>query len=1599
MYYGKGIDMSKSIQVIVQGQDGAISTSVIKAGAGKGGQPLALRALSNVSYEIRDLEKQVAPDQLMVRRHGKNLEIVLDIDGQQASANAPADVVIEGYFDLKDPSPVTGLSENGQYYAYVPQDGQVESLSWELKDGASSYQGLGYDEAGSAVPWWPFLVAGLVLLGGAAAASGGSGGGKGVAAAAVVNRPVADLEEDTGNSNDRITNNGTIIVSGIDPGATWYYSLNGGVDWEQGAGDSFVLPEGVYPADEVQVKQNFNGIDSEPTKLAMLVVDITPPSTPSVSLTGAGGGIGSRPADDADLSNRSDPVATSDNIMIIADLDEHEGYWEYSLNGGQTWTVGTGNQFIIPDGQYVADQIQIVQVDVAGNKSVPYKHPAIIIDNVAPEAATDLVVSLNGLTLTGKAEPNIKIEVKNADGEIIGEGVVSAGGNFSVTLDPAQKNGETLTVFVKDYAGHVSPDAKVIAGDLTPPAAAKDLLIADNGLQLSGKGEFGAYVTVRNAQGIIVGSGRINDENEADPNSSGFTVQLDSAFKNGERLSVTLHDEKQNYSTPASVNAQDLTPPAPPENVSINALGTIVTGRGQPGATVVVKDADGNEISTEAVVVPANGSFTVNLSPEQIAGDVLEVYLQDAGGPSAPVNLTSPDKTAPDEPTDLVFNDNGTALTGKGEPGTIAVAESGGRILGTVQVGGDGNFTIPLNPAQKNGETVSVTLTDGAGNKSAPANEDAPDITAPEPATNLFFNDAGTELKGRGEVGATVKLMIGDDEVVLLAPVVVDSDGNFTVDLDPALKEGQTVEVYLTDAYDNESDPAEVTAPLENAPARPTDLVIDDDGLTLTGKGAVGSTAKAFAADGTELGQIVVDVDGNFSIDLDPIQDNGQIVTVTLTNVGGTSLPGSVLAPDNHAPDKPTNLSVSDDGTTVTGNGQPGAGVAVVHDGNQIGSGVVDSDGNINVVISPPLLNGEEIEVTLNDGGGPSPTATVNAPDKTPPALASDLQVIDNGTVVTGKGEAEAQVIIRDAAGGIIGTGTVIADGTFSVVINPAQQNGEQLSVELVDASDNNSGKAYVVAADTTPPEPATDLEFSINGDQLFGKGEVGAKVIVMDSDDNEIGTGFVGNDGQFVIDIEPPLINGEAVNVILQDEIGNNSDVAPVQAPDLTPPNEAENLDVSADGTTLTGTGEPDATVKVYGVNGQEIGTSTVNGDGNFTVNLTPPQTNGQVVQVTLIDGNNNPSQPAFVQANYVFDAGDVAHDAELQITPTVVQTSQNDLQSNSMTSLLGLSLAPLTSKMLQANGAIEIEVGEGQIKDLSFQGSSSGLLSITDFDFYLLKVDETRVADDGSFLVETYADKQNWFYSALLLFPSTSTTLSYTLDQPGTYYAVLLSDIAVSLAATTRLSVTAETTTDYASFAAITLQNDDGNILSDLSNTSDIPAGSTITKVNDTEVTGSDPIDIVGTYGTLKVSTNGDYTYVLSDAYQQSPELNVVETFTYTVTAPNGKGSSTGELTITLDFDMPGSNPIAGRYASDEYDGLDFSALDADDSDESTADDLPDITLLLSDNHAGDIQYGGEENANSDPDNYTSDNDFSLLYAFNNLGEQDQLDGGYQV
>ncbi|MGV2837455.1 Ig-like domain-containing protein, partial [Pseudomonas shirazensis] len=84
----------------------------------------------------------------------------------------------------------------------------------------------------------------------------------------------------------------------------------------------------------------------------------------------------------------------------------------------------------------------------------------------------------------------------------------------------------------------------------------------------------------------------------------------------GEALQVTATDAKGNLSAPGSVSAPDLdspdtTSPNPASGLAISGDGRTVSGRGEPGSTVKVLDAQGNLLAIGTVL--ADGSFNLQL--------------------------------------------------------------------------------------------------------------------------------------------------------------------------------------------------------------------------------------------------------------------------------------------------------------------------------------------------------------------------------------------------------------------------------------------------------------------------------------------------------------------------------------------------------------------------------------------------------------------------------------------------------------------------------------------------------------------------------------------------------------------------------------------------------------------------------------------------------------------------------------------------------------------------------------------------------------------------------------------------------------------------
>ena len=82
-----------------------------------------------------------------------------------------------------------------------------------------------------------------------------------------------------------LTSNATITLSGLEIGASWEYSTNGGGSWIAGSGTSFSVAAGSYATGKVQARQTDLAGNLSPTSgsFAAFSVDTTAPSAPQIT--------------------------------------------------------------------------------------------------------------------------------------------------------------------------------------------------------------------------------------------------------------------------------------------------------------------------------------------------------------------------------------------------------------------------------------------------------------------------------------------------------------------------------------------------------------------------------------------------------------------------------------------------------------------------------------------------------------------------------------------------------------------------------------------------------------------------------------------------------------------------------------------------------------------------------------------------------------------------------------------------------------------------------------------------------------------------------------------------------------------------------------------------------------------------------------------------------------------------------------------------------------------------------------------------------------------------------------------------------------------
>ncbi|HHJ1300623.1 TPA: Ig-like domain-containing protein, partial [Pseudomonas sp. H2] len=733
-----------------------------------------------------------------------------------------------------------------------------------------------------------------------------------------------------------------------------------------------------------------------------------------------------------------------------------------------------------------------------------------------------------------------------------------ANGTFIIDLDPAVQPGEQLNLVQTDPSGNASVAFEYDVPLITAPASPSDLAIDADGTTLTGTAPAGSRVEVHDANGTLIGSAIAGADGT-------FTLELNPAQANGELLDVVAIDDTGLSSLPAQINAPDITAPAAPAELAVNANGTVITGRAEPGSTVRILAADGTELGT-ALVGPT-GVFNITLAPPQVDGEVLQATATDvAGNTSTTSSVTAPDidggdTTPPEAPTNLVIGLAGAQLSGRGEAGTtVQVRDAAGNVLATGTVGADGTFVIALDPAVIDGSTLQVTLTDAAGNVSPPGSVASQDLLPPAQPTDLALAE-GVTLTGRGEPGATVQ--VRDAAGTVIGTGLVGADGLFSVTLAPAQANGEALDIRQLDAAGNSSAPLQFDAPDITPPGAVSDIVVGAGGLVLSGRGEAGASVEVRDADGNVIGTGTVAANGTFIINLDPaVQPGEQLSLVQTDPSGNASVAFEYDVPLTTAPASPSGLAIDADGTTLTGTAPAGSRVEV-HDANGtlIGSAIAGADGTFTLELTPPQANGELLDVVaIDDTGLSSLPAQITAPDITAPAAPAELAVNANGTVITGRAEPGSTVRIVAADGTELGTALVGPTGIFSITLDPPQVDGEVLQATATDAAGNTSTASSVTApdidgVDTTPPSAPTNLVIGLAGTQLSGRGEAGTTVQVRDAAGNVLATGTVAADGTFVVALDPAVIDGSTLQVTLTDAAGNVSQPGSIASQDLLPP------------------------------------------------------------------------------------------------------------------------------------------------------------------------------------------------------------------------------------------------------------------------------------------------------------------------------------------------------------------------------------------------------------------------------------------------------------
>ncbi|WP_228132284.1 beta strand repeat-containing protein, partial [Acinetobacter sp. 1294243] len=637
----------------------------------------------------------------------------------------------------------------------------------------------------------------------------------------------------------------------------------------------------------------------------------------------------------------------------------------------------------------------------------------------------------------------------------------------------------------------------------------------------------------------------------------------------GDTVTATATDPAGNTSLPdtGTVSA-DITPP-------VVALDDVLTNDSTPALTGTVNDPTATVVvNVDGVDYPAvnNGDGTWTLADNTLPAltdgpHTITVTATDAAGNAGTdTAVVTIDTTAPNAPVLDPINAT-DPVSGTAEPGSTVTVTYPDGTTATVVAGTDGSWSVPNPGNLVDGDTVTATATDPAGNTSLPdTGTVSADITPPVVALDdVLTNDSTPALTGTVN-DPTATVVVNVDGVDY--PAVNNGDGTWTLadNTLPALTDGpHTITVTATDAAGNAgTDTAVVTIDTSVPVVSLDDLTTNDTTPALTG----------VINDPTAT--VVVNVDG---VDY-PAVNNGDGTWTLADNTIPVTGEGPVTI-HAEAVDAQGNLDVADADVTVTVDTLPAdliGAITIPEDLN--GDGILNADElgtdgtfNAQVALGPDAIdgtvvnvNGTNYTVTAADLANGFITAAIPVTGEGPVTIHAEavdaqgnLDVADADITVTvdtlPADLIGAITIPEDLNGdGILNADELGTDGTFNaqVALGPDAIDGTVVNVNgtnyTVTAADLANG--FITAAiPVTGEGPVTihaeavdaqgnldvaDADVTVTVDTLPAD-LIGAITIPEDlNGDGILNADELGTDGTFnaQVALGPDAIDGTVVNV-----------------------------------------------------------------------------------------------------------------------------------------------------------------------------------------------------------------------------------------------------------------------------------------------------------------------------------------------------------------------------------------------------------------------------------------------------------------------------------